>query len=249
VQGKISSLLLESDAKGLIAVLKSPYDLTTGEQKEILSAARAHFENVSLMVGGEEVGGFGRQILELPLNESGTLLLQVPAGSFSQVNWSTNLRLLNASIEQAGIAAGSTVYDLFAGAGNFALPFARSGMKVVAVECDKRLVNLGRENAKRYGLDNKLQYVDSSVERFLSRLPKTDKADLVIADPPRSGLGQMIHSMNFASRLQLISCHLPSFVRDIKGLLENGWQVERIQPFDMFPQTSHVEILGVLSRS
>ena len=50
------------------------------------------------------------------------------------------------------------------------------------------------------------------------------------------------------SRLLLISCHLPSFVRDLKKLLEQGWEAERVEPFDMFAQTSYVEVLAVLNR-
>ncbi len=248
LQQKATSLLLEVDSKGLVVVIKSPYDLAVPQRDSILEAAKKHFDNVSLMVGGKEVGGFGRQILEMPLAPSGTLNLQVPAGSFSQVNWNMNLNLLAQVLEHAGVAPGSEVFDLYAGAGNFALPLARAGMNVTAVENDSRLVNLGRENAKRYKCDHRLNYVDSNVEDFLETRRASGKIPLVVADPPRSGIGKLAPSLQFADRLHLISCHLPSFVRDVKNFVQLGWSVERVQPFDMFAQTSHVELLAVLSK-
>ncbi len=247
LQQKATSLLLEVDAKGLIVVIKSPYDLAAPERKSILEAAKKHFENVSLLVGGEEVGGFGRQILEMPLNKAGTLSLQIPAGSFSQVNWNMNLNLIAQVLEDAATLPGARVYDLYAGAGNFSLPLARAGMKVTAVESDSRLVNLGRQNAKRYQCDTRLEYQDAKVEDFLATRRKRGEIGLVVADPPRSGLGKLVPALQFSERLHLVSCHLPSFVRDVKAFLQLGWRVEKIQAFDMFAQTSHVELLGILS--
>ncbi|MCB0325097.1 MAG: class I SAM-dependent RNA methyltransferase, partial [Bdellovibrionales bacterium] len=103
LQGKISSLLLEADAKGLVAVLKSPYDLTPTEQTAILNSVRDFLPNVSLMGGEREVGGLGRQILELPLNDGATTTLRVPAGAFSQVNWGINLKLIRRVIDSANL--------------------------------------------------------------------------------------------------------------------------------------------------
>lgn len=247
LQQKATSLLLEVDSSGLIVVIKSPYALAAPEQKKILEAAKKHFANVSLLVGGEEVGGFGRQILEMPLNQAGTLNLQVPAGSFSQVNWGINLKLISEVLEDASDFAGAKVFDLYAGAGNFALPLARNGMKVTAVESDSRLVNLGRQNAKRYQCESRLEYHGAKVEDFLKARRKRGEVALVVADPPRSGLGKLVPALQFSDRLHLVSCHLPSFVRDIKAFLQLGWRVEKIQAFDMFAQTSHVELLGILS--
>lgn len=245
---KVSSILLEADGYGVVAVLKSPYDLPEGERQWILSSAKRYFPNVVLMVGEKEITGSGRQILELPLNAGKTLVLRVPAGSFSQVNWDVNLSLIARVVQLSKPPFARHVYDLYAGAGNFALPVAKAGAQVVAVESNKRLVIFARENIHQNRLEKNLEFVETSVEKFLTSLAHRREVDVLIADPPRSGLGGLIPLLPKAKRLLLISCHLPSFTRDIKALVEAGWKVTEIRPFDMFAQTSYSEILSVFER-
>ena len=249
VQGKISSIQLEEDAQGIVAVLQSPYDLSGPQAKEILELARGHFPNVVLMAAEKEIGGFGRQILELPLNEKNTCSLRIPAGYFSQVNWPINLALIERVVQLAQPGFGQRVYDLYAGAGNFSLPLGRAGAQVLAVECDKRLVAFGRENIARHSLSKKVEFVEKSVEKFLAGEKNHRDVPIVVADPPRNGLGSLVPLFNFPQPFLFVSCHLPSFVRDVKAFTEHGWEVEAIEPFDMFAQTSYVEILGVLRRT
>lgn len=251
VQGKLSSLLLEEDKNGVIAVLKSPYSLTSVEQQAVLKVARGFFESAILIVGGEEVGGFGRQILEIPLDAEESAILHVPAGSFSQVNRLINIELVRQTVQAFPTTSTrkGAVLDLYSGAGNFSLPFALSGRTVTAVEADKRLVSFGRQNAQRYRLERTLSFVESSVERYLKEAPQAvAAADLVVADPPRSGLGAVAGALTPCRQLALISCHLPSFVRDLRALTTAGFSPLFIQPFDMFAQTSYVEILCALRR-
>lgn len=246
IQGKVSSILLEADSNGVIAILKSPYALSSLEEQHLLSLAKEHFSNVKLLVADMEVAGIGRQLLELPLNEHGSLVLHVPAGSFSQVNMTVNQQLIGQVLQYAEISGRINVLDLYAGAGNFSLPLARKGAKVTAVECDPRLVSLGRDNAQRYGLEQNLNYIQSSVEKYLAgRGGGNQGFDLLVCDPPRNGLGHLAGELPAGKRLLLISCHLPSFVRDLKNLIDLGYRAQVIQPFDMFAQTSYVELLTV----
>lgn len=245
---KLSSILLEEDDQGLVAILKSPYDLTRSEVDVILEKVKRVFPNLVLIAAGKEVGGTGRQILELPLNDKKTFFLRLPAGYFSQVNWNINLSLIKRVVEAARLSYGDKVYDLYAGAGNFTLPLARAGGQVTAVECDARLAGFGRDNIKRHNLEKKVLFLEQSVEQFLKDKAVFKDVSLIIADPPRSGLGNLLPQLNFSQRFLLISCHLPSFVRDLRGFAEMGWTVDSIEPFDMFPQTSYLEILAVLSK-
>lgn len=252
VQGKISSLLLEADDTGVVAVLKAPYDLTIAERKFVLDVARSHFQNAVVMVGDKEVSGFGRGVLDLPLGPGNSLTVRVPAGGFSQVNSAINQVLVGAAVESARAANTTRALDLYAGAGNFSLPLARSGIRVTAVESVPSLVTLGRQSAERLGITKFLDFRQSSVEKFLSEDARKIDAQTAIADPPRSGLGRMVPVISAVSSLKtmlLVSCHLPSFFRDVRNLVEAGWNVERIAPFDMFAQTSYVEVLTVLRRS
>ena len=245
VYRKVTSVVLEADERGVVAVLKTPYDLTTNEVDQVLGKAKKILENVTLLGTESELGGFGRQILDLPLNDSKTVVLRVPASAFSQVNWEINRKLISDVVRNAEPKNGTTIEDLYAGAGNFSLPLARDGASVTAVECEPRLVLFGRQNAERYGL-SRLSYVESSVEKYLSQARRN--AEVIVADPPRSGLGAIVPQLSYGRKLVLVSCHLPSFVRDLKGLVESGWNVDLIQPYDMFAQTSYLEIMSVYSR-
>ena len=246
--GKISSLQLEADDDGVVVVLKSPYDLTGTDIKFILACAKNYFANVILLAGDKEVGGFGRQILALPLNEAGSILLHVPAGSFSQVNTEINQQLIRDICDRVRSGTVRHVLDLYAGAGNFSIPLGRAGSSVTAVETDKRLVSLGRDNANRYSLGSKVEFVNLSVEKFIGEARKQG-ADVIVADPPRNGLGNLVRDFDFGKLFFLVSCQLPSFVRDLRGLIDSGWKVETIRPYDMFAQTSYLETLAVLVRN
>lgn len=245
VKGKVTSLVLETDSSGLVAILKSPYELTTQEQKHILDTAKLYFSNVSLLVSDKEVGGFGRRIHELPLTEGHSVNLRVPAGHFSQVNWGVNRKLIREVLDVTKQFSEPKIIDLFSGAGNFSIPMAHAGGYVTAVETDPALVELAKENVARLSIANRLFFINSSVERFLS---EKHKADIVLADPPRSGLGPTCAKLPKTNCLILIFCHTPSLVRDLRTLIEAGWSVEKIVPFDMFAQTSYLETLVVLRK-
>ena len=195
----------------------------------------------------KELAGIGRTSLELPLNEAGSLMLKIPAGAFSQVNWRINLDLIKEVNQQVAPSEETQVVDLYAGAGNFSLPLARAGAQVIAVECDPRLIRCGRQSAERNGLGRNIEFVETSVEKYLRKNLLPENA-VILADPPRSGLGPLTGEMGEASKILFIACHLPSFIRDTKQLSQKGWKLTYIQPFDMFAQTSYVEVLGVLER-
>lgn len=247
LQGQVSSVTIESDGGGVVAVLGAPYAMSESVARNIIEQVRVFFPNVTLHAAGKEIAGVGRTQLELPLNETGTLKFKVPAGSFSQVNWGINLRLIKEVVEQVNPTQGAPILDMYAGAGNFSLPLARAGAAVTAIECDPRLVRCGRQNAEHNGLQHSIEFIENSVEGFL-RKNSPASATTIVADPPRNGLGSLISELGKASRLVFIACHLPSFVRDASQLNQRGWKIRCIQPFDMFAQTSYVEILGVFER-
>ncbi len=249
VRGKISTVILDADDNGIVAVLKSPYPIGTAEKQTLLNHAKKFFQNVSLVGPNGEIGGFGRQIVDLNVSEAPPISIRVPAGHFSQVNAKINRQLIRKTIEAVPLSSSHVLFDLYSGAGNFSVPIAFTGAQVFAVECDKRLVNFARENAAKYRLEKNLQVKEASVERFLEKPPKVSKLHTILADPPRSGLGPLVDELPDADTLLLISCHLPSCARDLKALTEKRWSIESIQPFDMFAQTSYVEILTVLRRS
>lgn len=165
------------------------------------------------------------------------------AGAFSQGNAEVNSALVALVEEVAQKRGARSAYDLYAGAGNFALPLAQRGLAVTAVEREGALVQAGRAKAQSLGLE--LPFVQAEVEAFLKGKPAP--VELVVADPPRTGLGDLVTALPTADTLVLISCDLACGTRDLARLVEHGWRLEQVVPLDMFAQTAQIELLSVLS--
>ncbi len=248
LKGRCNACDVEKDTNGILLVFSAPYQLSDKEIKELHDILKKNFSRYILFHQGRDAGGAGSPFLNLPLKRQGGQNLRIPGGSFSQVNWEVNLDLLEYITKVVSQSEIKIVYDLYAGAGNFTLPIASAGKFVTAVECDTRLVACGRESARNSSLENKITYLESSVESFLKKGTGKKDRPLVIADPPRSGLKQLCNDLKFSDEIILISCHLSSFVRDVKTFVDLGYEVKAIQSFDMFPQTSYVEVVSVLGR-
>ncbi len=247
ISGKISSIVLESDREGVVAQLKARVQLSETEIESILKASKDCFSDATLVSATKELGGYGRKILELTV--LGTTRIGVPLGEFSQVNSEVNQKMVDFVVRSANLTKGDRVHDLYSGAGNFSIPLAKAGAKLVAVECSEQLTSFCSRNAEKYKVSDRVEVVDQSVEKFLKNRNEKEEVELVVVDPPRSGLNLIAKELSYAKRLILISCQLASFARDLRILLDEGWELEEVKPFDMFAQTSHLEIVGVLNRS
>jgi 23S rRNA (uracil1939-C5)-methyltransferase len=160
-----------------------------------------------------------------------------------------NRHLLARLVEHvATLLAGSArVTDLYAGVGLFAVAAVRSGgAAVIAVEGD-RLAALDLEaNAAAAG---GIEVAHQAVEAFLER--QHPAPDVAIVDPPRTGLSKdaLAGLLRLAApRVVYVSCDVATMARDVRGLVNGGYLVGRIDAFDLFPNTPHVETVMVLSR-
>lgn len=245
--GAVSAVEIASDDNGAVVVLRAPYELGDREVDSLMNKVKKQLPSVVFVAAGKQRASHGRDYLELLVDERRRTVLRMPAASFSQVNWAVNQELASYVAQAVFSDDSKVVHDLYAGAGNFALVLAKRGANVVAVECDEQLAAFGAKNAGLNGVGERVVYHKLSVEKFLDEHRKSDLG-VVVADPPRSGLGGLVSSLDNAKRIILISCSLPSFSRDLRTLTERGWTVNDIQPFDMFAQTSHVEIAAVCTR-
>lgn|GEM_PF-406725 len=175
---------------------------------------------------------------------------QLPLGSFSQVNWEVNRKLVERVVSLIGDQKAKSVLDLYAGAGNFAIPIASRGIKTTAVELVPELVAAAQDLIARERLP--ISYRCMSVEKYLREIRDTRASDpewdCLVVDPPRSGLGKLISSLPTSPLMLLVSCQLASCIRDLKAFVSLGYRIESVEPFDMFAQTSHTEIVSVLRR-
>ena len=175
---------------------------------------------------------------------------QLPLGSFSQVNWEVNKKLVDRVVSLIGEQGAKSVLDLYAGAGNFSIPIASRGIQTTAVELAPELVAAAQGLIARERLP--ISYRCMSVEKYLREIYDTRTSasqwDCIVVDPPRSGLEKLVSSLPTSPLMLLVSCQLASCVRDLKTFVSIGYRIESVEPFDMFAQTSHTEILSVLRR-
>jgi 23S rRNA (uracil1939-C5)-methyltransferase len=177
--------------------------------------------------------------------QSGPITLKRHVLAFFQGN---RYLLANLVDHVAGcIATSSRVTDLYAGVGLFAVAAVRArGATVVAVEGDRQAALDLAANAVSSG---GFEVAHQAVEIFLGR--RRAAPDLAIIDPPRTGLSKeaLTGVLGLAApRLIYVSCDVATMARDVRGLVAGGYTIDRLDAFDMFPNTPHVEMVMLLSR-
>jgi len=174
----------------------------------------------------------------------------VPVDAFMQVNTRVN-RLLVDHVRSGIAARGARSFaDLFMGAGNFALPLLAAGLEGYAVEAHAGAVRAATRAAQAQGFGFVLAEAGDAASSANRWLGQGIGVDVVVADPPRAGLGSALLATARLARSQVVlcSCHVRSLGRDVAELLGAGFRVEQVALFDMFPQTPHVESVVWLER-
>lgn len=168
------------------------------------------------------------------------LTFKVSPASFFQVNPAQAEHLYLFALECAQLTGSETILDAYCGVGTLALIFAKKGKKVIGIECVPEAIRDAKENAALNGIDN-VSFICAPAEKMIGTLSKVDVA---ILNPPRKGCDPAFLSglqRLKPGRVVYISCDPGTLARDLAKLHEMGYVIEKIQPFDMFPQTAHVE--------
>jgi 23S rRNA (uracil1939-C5)-methyltransferase len=171
---------------------------------------------------------------------------RISAGSFFQVNTGGAEVLVALVGDYLAPKGDETLVDLYCGVGLFGLPLAGRVKQVIGVEADPSAAADFRHNAQ--GLAQ-VELVEGTAERALSRVG--GPVDLVVLDPPRSGAGmQVVGEIARLSprRVAYVSCDPATLARDAGRLVAAGYQLEEVQPVDLFPQTFHVESVALFVR-
>lgn len=182
----------------------------------------------------------------LPEYQVNGLTLQFDPAGFIQVNRTINAAMVAQAVAWLAPTANDHVLDLFCGVGNFSLPLAKRAATVVGVEGLDSLIAHARANAARNGLDNvrffKSNLFNSPQESLWAREP----FNKVLLDPGREGAEAVCGWLTpkMAEAVVYVSCNPATFVRDAALLGENGWRLRDIRLLDMFPHTSHVEVMA-----
>jgi len=179
------------------------------------------------------------------------LVFQFKAGDFFQNNPFILPELIDYVLEQAEVDGLRFLVDAYCGVGMFALCAARRFERVAGVEINAQAVEHARMNAAANGIGNAEFTIGKSEEIFASlTFPGAESA--MIIDPPRAGCDEaFLHQLLAFSpaRLVYVSCDPSTQARDLKLLRAGGYEIERVQPFDLFPQTRHIENVATLRRA
>jgi len=201
--------------------------------------------------------GVNRKLKEIredwPSKDSRYEISDDPEETFCQVNPFVNEALKQLVVEWFLDLKSKNVLELYAGSGNLTFELAAVAKSIVAVERDKRAVALGNEFVEKKSGAAKVCFVASDVERAFGHkeVGAYGPIDLVLTDPPREGMEKPV-VQNIAKigpkNILYISCNPSTLARDLKIFIEEGYQLIRSQPLDMFPQTYHIESVTLIEQ-
>lgn len=183
----------------------------------------------------------------------GDLKFRVSVQSFFQVNGRIVEKIF--ALLAGRIRPGMRIVDLYCGAGTFAVMFAKRGAFVVGFEENARAIEEAHDNAALNGVAARATFATGRVETILREKRGRSalvNCDAVFLDPPRKGsddatLRALVESP--VKEIWYLSCNPATLARDCAVLAQGGFAIEHVQPFDMFPQTGHVEVLTTLRRT
>lgn len=169
--------------------------------------------------------------------------------SFYQVNTEMAEKLYQIAISFSELTADDVVIDAYSGIGTIGLSFAKQVKAVYGVDIVDSAIEDAQKNAERNGITN-VQYVTDSAENAMAKWSKEGlKPSVIIVDPPRKGLTESFIKASVAmapQKITYISCNPATMARDVKYYAELGYQLKKVQPVDLFPQTHHVECVALL---
>ena len=183
----------------------------------------------------------GRESL---LEQIGGLKLVYPAGVFSQSNPNTAQKLYDHVRELANLTGKESVLDLYCGVGPISLNLAAGSRQVWGVDDNETAIVTAKQNARRNGVGNCRFFTGDAAALIQELDGQLSSLDLIVVNPPRKGLQAAALTALLelrAPKLIYVSCEPSSLARDLEKLVQGGYRIQLVQPFDMFPQTAEVE--------
>ena len=208
----------------------------------------------ALDVGETTAGGISEVLhgTEAIEEELGGLRFRISADAFFQTNTEMAERLYGLAADYAGLQGWERVYDLFCGIGTIGLSLAPRAGEVWGLEIVEEAIADAIANARRNEIDN-ARFFAGDVRLALRQMVETSgRPDVLVVDPPRSGLSQKIVRRIVEAgpkRIVYVSCNPTTLAPNAAQLVEAGYALRRVRPVDMFPQTPHIECVALLERT
>ena len=201
-------------------------------------------KKAQIAYGEEEILLAGKDHIEERL---GSFKFKISANSFFQTNTTQVLRLYKSVLEFSELKSEDIVWDLYSGTGTISIFLASRAQYVYGFELVESAVEDAVYNANYNNLNN-IRFVSGDLLYNLRDFKY--KPDIIVVDPPRSGLHPKvcdIISSSPARRIIYVSCNPTTLARDVK-LLHGSYQLVKVQPVDMFPHTYHIETVSQLEK-
>lgn len=202
----------------------------------------------SAVLGDKEIVIYGPGFIEDILQDK---VFRISPKSFYQINPVQTEKLYSTAIEFAGLTGKETVLDAYSGTGTIGICASDKAKKVICVELNKDAVRDAIVNAKRNKVTNIEMYNQDAGEFMVKQAEANVKMDVVFMDPPRSGSDEkFLKSLckHAPKKVVYISCNPDTLARDLKYLTKNGYVTKKAVACDMFPHTSHTEMVCALER-
>jgi 23S rRNA (uracil1939-C5)-methyltransferase len=180
------------------------------------------------------------------------LSLRISSDAFFQTNTEMAEQLYAVATEYAGLKAFERLYDLYCGIGTIGLSMAPRAAELFGLEIVPEAVADAMENARANEIQN-AKFFAGDVRLALRELvEKAGKPDVLVVDPPRSGLSQKIVRRIIEAgpgRIVYVSCNPTTLAPNAAQLVEAGYTLQKVRPVDMFPQTPHIECVALLTKA
>jgi len=205
-------------------------------------------EQNNVILGQKCITLYGKDTIEDTLCD---VRFELSPLSFYQVNRQAAEKLYRLAAEMAQFEGNELLIDLYCGAGTIGLSMTSKVRELIGVEIVPDAVENAKENAKRCGVEN-ARFICADAKEAAAQLAAENlHPDVIVVDPPRKGCDlevlQAIAAMA-PKRLVMISCNSASLARDCKELEALGYHLEKAAPVDLFPRTTHVETVVLLSK-
>jgi 23S rRNA (uracil1939-C5)-methyltransferase len=181
----------------------------------------------------------------------GNYKFKISPNSFFQVNTLAMKKLYDKAIEMAEIKKTDRVIDAYCGVGTISIFASKYAKEVIGVELNKQAIKDAKINQKINNITN-INFIADDATNFMTHMAKERfEVDVVIMDPPREGsTKQFINAIGYLKpkKVVYISCDPKTLKRDLYDFGENNYYVEKIEGFDNFSKTQHLECAAVLVR-
>ncbi len=187
---------------------------------------------------------------EIAVEEVDGIRFEFQAGDFFQNNPFILPRFVRHAIDEAKATGAKYLVDAYCGSGLFAVCGARDFEQVIGVEISESAVKKAAHNAELNGLTN-CRFIAADAQHVFKDVSYSGDDTVVLIDPPRAGCSVEFLQQLFAfgpRGVVYVSCNPATQMRDLVLFTEAGYQLGTVQPFDLFPQTKHLECVMTLSR-